>query len=180
MSTIELFEFPDMKGDSHSLTDDTPDLAQFGFLKRAQSIRVIGEPWVVFTDSKYQGQYAVFKEGIYSSIPGFSKSISSTRIVKGGLYEPKITVYEHINYGGRAQVLLKDADSLKTYGMETMVSSHKVDKGAWVLYQGDFFTGKTMVTIAGDSVPDYTKIDWNDKANSVKAIKAYQTYQTVV
>ncbi|KAE8633781.1 hypothetical protein XENTR_v10002090 [Xenopus tropicalis] len=180
MSTLELFEFPDMKGDSHSFTADAADLATVGFLKRAQSLRVIGEPWIVFTDLKYQGKYAVFKEGIYSSIPGFSKSICSTRIVQGGLYEPKITVFEHINYLGRAQDLGKDADSLKTYGMESMISSHKVAKGAWVLYQGDFFTGATMVTIAGDNVPDYTKIGWNDKVNSVKAITPYQTYQTVV
>ncbi|KAM4808001.1 epidermal differentiation-specific protein-like [Rhinophrynus dorsalis] len=175
MSRIELFEFPDMKGDSESLVADSPDLSLLGFHKRAQSLRVIGEAWIVFTDLKFQGDFAVFKEGIYSSIPGFSKSISSLRIVKGGLYEPKITLYEHINYGGRVQPLTKDADSLKPYGLNNMISSHKVDKGAWVLYEGEFYTGKTMVTIAGDNVPDYTKIGWNDKASSVKSITAYQT-----
>uniref|UniRef100_A0A6I8QMT6 Beta/gamma crystallin 'Greek key' domain-containing protein n=1 Tax=Xenopus tropicalis TaxID=8364 RepID=A0A6I8QMT6_XENTR len=171
MSKIELFEFRDMCGDSLSLSADTPDLALVGFLKRAQSLRVFGEPWIVFTDLKYQGHFVVYKEGSYNSIPSVSRLICSLRIVKGGLYEPKITLYEQANYGGRAQVLQKDADSLKPYGLYKLISSHKVEKGAWVIYDDDFFTGNAMVTIAGDTIPDYGKTGWRYKASSVKSIQ---------
>ncbi|OCU01524.1 hypothetical protein XELAEV_18007315mg [Xenopus laevis] len=179
MSTIELFEFRDMHGDSVSLSADSPDLSLVGFLKRAQSLRVFGEPWIAFTDLRYKGHFVVYKEGSYNSIPSVSRLISSLRIVKGGLYEPKITLYEQANYGGRAQVLQKDADSLKPYGLYKLISSHKVEKGAWVIYEGEFYTGNTMVTIAGDTTADYGKTGWCYKASSVKSIEAIDTYLTV-
>ncbi|OCT73372.1 hypothetical protein XELAEV_18036355mg [Xenopus laevis] len=169
-NTLELYALPNLKGDSHSLQADSPDLSTVGFLKRAQSLKVIGDPWIVFTGTKYQGEFFNYKEGTYNSIPSFANKISSVRVVPGGFFTPKITVYEHINYGGKMVPLEKSADSLKPYLLDNMASSHKTHSGAWILYDGDHYRGKKMITVAGDQVPNYVPLGWNDKVSSMKPI----------
>ncbi|OCT73361.1 hypothetical protein XELAEV_18036344mg [Xenopus laevis] len=169
-NTLELYEFPNLKGDSHSLQADSPDLSTVGFLKRAQSLKVIGDPWIVFTETKYQGEFFNYKEGTYNSIPSFANKISSVRVVPGGFFTPKITVYEHIHYGGKMVPLEKSADSLKPYQLDNMASSHKTHSGAWILYEEEYYRGKRMITVAGDQVPNYVPLGWNDIVGSVKHI----------
>uniref|UniRef100_A0A8C5P6H6 Beta/gamma crystallin 'Greek key' domain-containing protein n=1 Tax=Leptobrachium leishanense TaxID=445787 RepID=A0A8C5P6H6_9ANUR len=136
MSKLELFAEVDMKGESVSVSADTPDLTSVGFLRHAKSLRVYGEdPWIVFSDINYRGDFRAYKEGEYNSIPGFENMISSVRVVRGGLYDPEITVYEHIYYGGKSLNLKKNAQDLSTHGMNDMISSHIVHRGAWLLYE---------------------------------------------
>ncbi|CAH2297396.1 Hypothetical predicted protein [Pelobates cultripes] len=168
MSKLQLFAYTDMKGDSVSLDNDIPNLASVGFLKRAKSLRVHGDPWVVFSDKNYKGEFKIYKEGDYNSIPDFEDMICSVRVVNGGLYDPQITVYEHINYGGRSLILTKNVEDLSSYEMSNMVSSHKVQNGVWILYDKKHFQGSKMVALAGDAVPNYKDIGWNDKVNSLK------------
>ncbi|OCT73362.1 hypothetical protein XELAEV_18036346mg [Xenopus laevis] len=167
---IELYALPNLQGRSHSLQADSPDLSTVGFLKRAQSLRVIGDPWIIFTETKYQGDFTYYKEGTYNSIPHFANKISSVRVVPGGFFTPKITVYEHVNYEGKMVTLEKSADSLKPYQLDDMASSHKTQHGAWILYEDEYYRGKKMITVAGDHVPNYVPLGWNDKVSSVKPI----------
>ncbi|XP_040216816.1 beta-crystallin B1-like [Rana temporaria] len=176
MNTLELFEFPDFKGQSESIKEDTANLRDVGFLKKAQSLKINGEPWFLFSEAGYKGQFRCFKPGNYSSIPAFQKNICSARRVKGGLYNPKITLYEHIYYGGRPVTLEKPTDSLQSYGFDDMASSHKQVSGAWILYAGEYYTGDQIVALAGDEISDYRKINWNDKASSLKPVLPYEVY----
>uniref|UniRef100_A0A1B8XYD8 Beta/gamma crystallin 'Greek key' domain-containing protein n=1 Tax=Xenopus tropicalis TaxID=8364 RepID=A0A1B8XYD8_XENTR len=166
---LELFSEPNLKGDSVKLKADSGDLSSVGFLKRAQSLRVVGDPWIVFTGTQYQGEFTHYKEGS-CNIPGFANEISSVRVVPGGILTPKITLYEHIKYGGRAVTLEKAAESLKSYGFDNMISSHKTESGAWILYDGEHYRGSRMVTVAGDRVPNYVPLGWNDRVSSVRPI----------
>ncbi|XP_077323515.1 epidermal differentiation-specific protein-like [Lithobates pipiens] len=175
MNTLQLFQFPDFKGASVSIKKDTADLATVGFLNKAESLKITGEPWVVFSGTNYRGDFRVFKEGNYNSIPGFK--INSVRHVQGGLHNPKITLYEHIHYGGESIDLERPTDSLRPYKFDNKVSSHKFVSGAWILYEGEFYTGKQIITLAGDEIPDYRKIGWNDKVNSLKPVLAYEVYK---
>lgn len=176
MNTLELFELPDFEGASVSIKEDTPSLRDVGFLNKAQSLKITGEPWFLFSDANYKGNFRCFNQGNYSSIPAIQKDIESARHVKGGLYNPKITLYEHINYGGRAVTLEKAANSLKSYGFDNMASSHKQVSGAWIVYAGEYYTGDQIVALAGDEVPDYRKIGWNDKASSLKPVQPHDAF----
>ncbi|XP_073472521.1 epidermal differentiation-specific protein-like [Aquarana catesbeiana] len=174
MNTLELFEFPDFKGAFASIKQDIADLTSVGFLKKAQSLKICGDPWFIFSEAGYRGKFRCFKEGNYNSIPEFQKNISSVRLVKGGLYNPKITLYEHINYRGKSFTLDRPTDSLKPYGFDNMVSSHKWVSGAWILYTREYYTGDQMVALAGDENPDYRTLGWNDKVSSLKPVLPYE------
>ncbi|KAE8594807.1 hypothetical protein XENTR_v10019808 [Xenopus tropicalis] len=166
---LELFSEPNLKGDSQRLTADSGDLSSVGFLKRAQSLRVTGDPWIVFTGTQYHGEFTHYREGSCNT-PGFANQISSVRVVPGGLLTPKITLYEDINYEGRAVTLEKATETLKSHGFDNMTSSHKAERGVWILYDGEHYTGSGMVTVAGDWVPDYVPLGWNDKVSSLRPI----------
>ncbi|XP_075042035.1 epidermal differentiation-specific protein-like [Mixophyes fleayi] len=172
-TTLELFEEPDFKGNPISLHGDVPDLSANGFLNEASSMRITGDPWVVYKGKNYGGDYQVYKQGNYSSIPEFNNQIASVRVVKGGLYNPKITVFEHIHYGGKTATITHAERSLKPYEMDNMISSHKVESGCWILYEKENYQGRNMITLAGDEVADYRSIDWNDKVNSLKPAEPY-------
>ncbi|XP_068121814.1 epidermal differentiation-specific protein-like [Hyperolius riggenbachi] len=168
MSTLELFEFPGFKGDYEFLDDKNPDLSTVGFDQKAQSLKVIGDPWVVFTDHNYKGDFRIFTEGECPSIPAWSAKIRSAKIVRGGLYNPEITLYEGVNYEGKKLPLKKAATSLKSYGFDDMTSSQKDVKGAWILYSEDYYKGDHMVAVTGDDIPDYHSLQWGDKVSSLK------------
>ncbi|KAM4049280.1 epidermal differentiation-specific protein-like [Anomaloglossus baeobatrachus] len=170
MNTIELFEFPNFTGDSVSLDGDNADLTIVGFNKKAQSLKVHGDPWVVFTDTYYWGLFKCFSEGDYSSIPSLAKKITSARRVKDGLYQPNITLYENIYYNGRAVDLEKAATSLQPYGFNGVASSLTVKSGAWILYSEEYFKGDRMIAVAGEYIPLFSCCGWPYKARSLKPL----------
>lgn len=170
MSSLELFELPNFKGDYVSIDHETKDLTSIGFLQRARSLKVHGDPWIVFSGINYTGQFKCYSEGSYASIPAFEKKISSVRVVKGGLYNPTITLFEHGYYGGKSVTLTKAANSLKPYGFDNIVSSQKNVHGAWVLYSEEYYKGEQRVTVAGDNIEDYHALGWGDKVSSLKPL----------
>ncbi|KAM5125678.1 epidermal differentiation-specific protein-like [Mantella aurantiaca] len=174
MNFIELFECRNFSGASVSIHQDDPDLRNVGFLKKAQSLKVSGDPWVVFSEQCYKGNFRCFKQGNYSSIPAFDDMICSVRHVKGGLYNPKITLYEDVNYKGREVPLGRPTDSLKSYGFDNMASSHKVESGAWILFKMEFYRGDQMVALSGDSNPNYDTSGWNDVTSSLRPLDAFE------
>ncbi|XP_073472726.1 epidermal differentiation-specific protein-like [Aquarana catesbeiana] len=170
MSSLELFELPNFKGASVSIKQDTGDLTSNGFLQRARSLKVIGDPWIVFTGTSYTGEFNCYAAGPHSSIPAFEKKISSVRVVKGGLNTPTITLFEDIHYGGKTVTLEEAANSLKAYGLDNMASSQKNVSGAWILYSEDHYRGEQKITVAGDDIPDYHALHWGDKVSSLKPL----------
>ncbi|XP_073472715.1 epidermal differentiation-specific protein-like [Aquarana catesbeiana] len=171
MSSLELFELPNFKGDFVSIKQDTGDLTSNGFLQRARSLKVHGDPWIVFTGINYKGEFKCYSEGSYPSIPEFDKKISSVRVVKGGLYNPTITLFEHGYYGGKPVTLEKAANKLKPYGFDNMASSQKNVRGAWILYAEEYYKGEQRVTLAGDDIPDYHALGWGNKVSSLKPLE---------
>ncbi|XP_075704664.1 epidermal differentiation-specific protein-like [Rhinoderma darwinii] len=172
MNTLELFEFPNFKGESVSLDRDNSDLSTVHFLQKAQSLKVHEDPWTVFSNVNYHytGNFECFSEGHYPSIPSWANKISSARLVKGGLYQPKITLYEHVCYGGRSVYLENAENELRSSRLANMTSSHKDVSGAWILYSGEYYKGDRMVTVAGEDLSNYHSYGWGDKVNSLKPI----------
>ncbi|XP_073472654.1 epidermal differentiation-specific protein-like [Aquarana catesbeiana] len=179
MNALELFELPDFKGDFVSIEQDTKDLTSVGFLQRARSLKVHGDPWIVFTGISYEGKFKCYLEGSYPSIPALEKKISSVRVVRDGLYNPSITLFEHIYYGGKTVTLEKAANSLKPYGFDNMASSQNNVSGAWILYSEEYYKGEQKVTVAGDDIPDYHKFGWGDKVSSLKPLEPHEASEAL-
>ncbi|KAJ1211563.1 hypothetical protein NDU88_006921 [Pleurodeles waltl] len=169
MTIIHFFAEEGCEGiSSEGVTEDLPNLASIGFLKRVKSMRVSGNPCVVFKEGDFKGEFELFREGDHDSLGEFSEAISSVRVVKGGLRDPEITVYEHVNYGGKAATLTSPTPNLNSYEMNNMISSHKVTKGAWRLYQKEDYEGARFVALAGDNQASYCRIGRNDTVSSLK------------
>ncbi|OCT73365.1 hypothetical protein XELAEV_18036348mg [Xenopus laevis] len=170
MSSLQLFEFPNFKGQTLTLNNDTPDLSAVGFLQLAQSLKVHGDPWIVFDELGYKGKHQGYTEGGHSSIPGFEKQISSIRVVPGGFDNPSLALSPEVNYGGFSISLEKTVNSVKPQGMPDMALSAQVHRGAWVLYQQENHKGNSKVVVKGDEIPDCDPVGWGDKISSVKVI----------
>ncbi|XP_073472615.1 epidermal differentiation-specific protein-like [Aquarana catesbeiana] len=168
MNLIQLYPHQDYRGESVTINEDNPNLSTLGILKTTQSLVVSGDPWIVYSDINYQGAFKCFKAGNYSTLSLWGNKIKSVRVVKGGLDNPGITLYEDVNYEGRAVVLKAHVDSLKTHDFDKKALSHKVTQGAWILYSADAFSGDKMIMLMGDEVPDYSEINWQNKLSSLE------------
>ncbi|TSL61117.1 Epidermal differentiation-specific protein [Bagarius yarrelli] len=124
---------------------------------RCISATVIGNPWVAYTGAKFEGIPTVYEEGEYPNVY-YNDDISSLELVTEDLHNPQITLYEEENYKGRSLVLHCETNLL--YGtFNDTTSSHKVQRGAWVLYQHQNKGGYIEVARAGRDVPQYTWFD---------------------
>ncbi|XP_075441144.1 epidermal differentiation-specific protein-like [Ascaphus truei] len=137
-------------------------------MKRGSSLRVTGDPWIVFTEINYGGDFEMYEEGEHAIIPEFHNKIASVKVIKGGLSNHKINLYVDKDYKGVVTTLLNTQPKISWSGMDNKISSHKVESGAWILYDKEYFQGKMMAAVAGDNVPNYSTIQWDDKLKSLK------------
>ncbi|XP_058266008.1 epidermal differentiation-specific protein-like [Hemibagrus wyckioides] len=171
MNTIIVYENRNFKGLSREFTSDVPDLIQQNFDNCISSLKVIGNPWVAYTGANFTGEPTVYEEGEYASVY-YNDDISSLELVTEDLENPQITLYEEENYQGRSLVL--NCETNLRYGtFNDKTSSHKVQRGAWVLYQHKQRSGSIQVARAGHDVPKY---DWFDnRLSHVRPLKAGKT-----
>ncbi|XP_078533343.1 epidermal differentiation-specific protein-like [Lissotriton helveticus] len=169
MTTIYFYTEVGFKGEvSDAVEEDQADLATIGFLKRAKSMKVSGGLCVVFKETGFKDDFELFREGEYKNLDAFSEAISSVRVVKGGLGNPKITIYEKEGYRGVERTLTAATPNLNVFKMNDMVSSHKVTNGAWCLYEKEDYKGDRIVALAGDELPKYESIGFDNTASSLK------------
>ncbi|GAA6086897.1 epidermal differentiation-specific protein-like [Tachysurus ichikawai] len=133
MNKIIVYEHCNFEGLSKDFTSDIPDLIKLNFNDCISSLKVIGNPWVAYTGANFTGEPTVYEEGEYASVQ-YNDDISSLQLVTEALDNPQITLYEEENYKGQSLVL--DCETNLCYGdFNDKASSHKVQRGAWVLYQ---------------------------------------------
>ncbi|XP_027021035.2 epidermal differentiation-specific protein-like [Tachysurus fulvidraco] len=171
MNKIIVYEHCNFDGLSREFTSDVPDLIQLNFNDCISSLKVIGNPWVAYTGANYTGEPTVYEEGEYASVY-YNDDISSIQLVTEDLDNPQITLYEEKNYQGRSLVL--DCETNLHYGtFNDKTSSHKVQRGAWVLYQHKQRGGYILVARAGRDVPKYNWFD--NRLSHVRPLKAGKT-----
>ncbi|XP_075431713.1 epidermal differentiation-specific protein-like [Ascaphus truei] len=170
MNTIELFADPNFQGKTGaiSLHESSPDLTKKKFLNRTSSMRITGDPWIIFTEKNYGGDFEMYQEGEHAVLPEFNNKIASVKVIKGGLSTPKINLYVDNDYKGAVTTLLDAQYIISTSSMDNKISSHKVESGAWVLFDQQCYEGNMMAVVAGDSVPNYSAIQWDGKLKSLK------------
>ncbi|NXR43548.1 EDSP protein, partial [Zosterops hypoxanthus] len=122
-----------------------------------------GQPWVAYKHVEYKGPFLVFEEGEYESLPkGTNDKISSLQLITDDLRNPQITLYQHVEYKGRSRIVT-EATNLAGDKDNDIVSSHKVQRGVWLLFENSDERGPRYLARAHEDVPNYTKIDFNDR-----------------
>ncbi|XP_066572221.1 epidermal differentiation-specific protein-like [Amia ocellicauda] len=167
MSKIIIYEHNDFQGISKEFTSDVANLVDSNFNDCISSLKVIGQPWVLYADTNFSGRQWIFEEGDYATVEA-NDTFSSLQLVTEDLSDPQITLYEHSNYRGRSIVLTCETN-LCHGSFNDVASSHRVQRGAWVLYEHIDRGGVQMVARAGHDVPDY---GWfNDRLSHLRPLK---------
>ncbi|XP_034168063.2 epidermal differentiation-specific protein-like [Pangasianodon hypophthalmus] len=168
MNKIIVYENKNFQGLSREFTSDVPDLSNVSFDNCISALKVIGNPWVAYTGADFAGEPTVYEEGEYPSVH-YNNNISSLEVVTDDLDNPQITLYEKENYEGRSLVLNCETNLLHGT-FNDKASSHKVQRGAWVLYQHTDRGGYIRVARASRDVPKY---DWFDnRLTHIRPLKA--------
>ncbi|XP_062872208.1 epidermal differentiation-specific protein-like [Trichomycterus rosablanca] len=174
MNKIIVYEHINFGGLSKEYTTDVANLKTENFNDTISSLKVIGNPWVTYNDINFGKLLEVYEEGEYTSIKENDK-ISSLQLMTEDLSNPQITLYEHADYKGRSIVLT--TETKLSYGnFNDIASSHKVQKGVWVLYQHVDRRGDKMLARAGHDVPGYKTL--NDRISQVRPLKAGRPFVT--
>ncbi|XP_034167573.2 epidermal differentiation-specific protein-like [Pangasianodon hypophthalmus] len=168
MNKIIVYKDCNFQGLSREFTSDVPDLSNVSFDNCISSLKVIGNPWVAYTGADFAGEPTVYEEGEYPSVH-YNDDFSSLEVVTEDLDNPQITLYEEENYKGQSLVL--NCETNLVYGtFNDKASSHKVQRGAWVLYQHTDRGGYIRVARASRDVPKYDLFD--NHLSYVRPLKA--------
>ncbi|KAI4886796.1 hypothetical protein NFI96_013289 [Prochilodus magdalenae] len=167
MNKIIVYEHVNFQGLSREFTSDVSNLIDYNFNDCISSLKVVGNPWLAYRDVNFSGPQLVFEEGEYAQLET-NDTISSLQMVTEDLANPQITLYEHINYQGRS-IVINHETNLCCTSFNDLVSSHKVQRGAWVLYEHGNQTGSIMVARASRDVPDYAS--FNDRLSYLRPLK---------
>ncbi|XP_054036404.1 epidermal differentiation-specific protein-like [Dryobates pubescens] len=133
MNRITVYERDNFEGLSREFTCDVPDLHELDFGNCIASLKVVGQPWIAYTVSKYEGESHVFEEGEYPSVER-PNSFSALRLVHHDLGDPQIILYEQPNFQGACKVVTEETNLAYGY-FNDRVASHVVQRGVWLLYQ---------------------------------------------
>ncbi|XP_069099077.1 epidermal differentiation-specific protein [Pleurodeles waltl] len=169
MNTITVYEHANFQGLHKTFTANVQNLVNESFNDCISSVKIVGQPWILYEQKDYQGWSLALEEGEYSGL-SMNDGVSSLRLITDDLSNPQITVYEHINGGGKAVVLTEEANL--TFGsMQDNISSHRVQRGAWALYEHINRGGRCIVARAGEYLANYCDIGFNDQVSHVYPLR---------
>ncbi|XP_006012680.1 epidermal differentiation-specific protein-like [Latimeria chalumnae] len=170
MNKIIVYEKCSYQGLQREFTSSIPSLLEVDFNNTIASLVVIGQPWIAYQKPMFKGEARVFEEGEYKQVDD-GNTFSSLQLIRDDLKDPQITLFEHVNYGGRKKVI-REETKLSLGDFSDRASSHKVDRGAWVLYEEADGGGRWFLARAGRDRPDYTLFGFNDRFSYLRPLKA--------
>uniref|UniRef100_A0A4W4E0S3 Beta/gamma crystallin 'Greek key' domain-containing protein n=1 Tax=Electrophorus electricus TaxID=8005 RepID=A0A4W4E0S3_ELEEL len=142
MNKIIVYEHINFEGLSKEFTSNVSNLVEHFFNDTISSLKVIGNPWVAYTDINFSGSQAVYEEGEYNRVNP-NDSISSLEMITDDLTNPQITLYEHshINFEGLSKEFTSNVSNLVEHFFNDTISSLKVIGNPWVAYTDINFSG---------------------------------------
>ncbi|NXE71981.1 EDSP protein, partial [Calcarius ornatus] len=175
MGKIIIYEHVYFQGKFKVFTTDAPNLAAVGWNDIVSSVEVIGQPWVAYEHVDYKGQFRVFEEGKHNSVgKEMNDRISSLQVIRENLYNPQITLYEHVEYKGKSRII-REATNLAAGEYDDIkndtVSSHKVQRGVWLLCEHSDGSGIQYLAREPEHLPNYKEIDFNDKLSFLRPLR---------
>lgn len=173
MNRITVYERPDFEGLSREFTCDVPDLHELDFGNCIASLKVVGQPWIAYTEPKYEGEPHAFEEGEYPSV-GRPNSFSALRLVHHDLGDPQITLYERPNFQGACKVVTEETNLAYGY-FNDRVASHVVQRGVWLLYQHPGRGGWHCLAWPGERLADYKpELNFQARLSHLRPLKPGQ------
>lgn len=188
VTRVTFFEYEGFGG--RSFTADRPinNFERFGFNDRASSVEVVGGPWEVCDDLRFNGRCVVLRPGRYSSLAamGLNDRVSSVRSVSPNAridesrYAPapaaavaseQITFYEREGFGGRPVTIDRPIDNFERNGINDRASSIEVISGTWEACENARFDGRCVILRPG-RYPSLAAMGLNDRISSVRPISA--------
>ncbi|AXN91113.1 putative beta/gamma crystallin domain-containing protein [Namao virus] len=179
---IIVFDHKNFEGPSRTFTEEDCDhdgiinLGQKSFSKVISSIKVIGQPWILYNydprvpQSSLKDTFTIFEEGNYSEIE-LDNVISHMLFIDDDLSSPKIELFKFINFKG---------DSITAEGPINLLNSDitrsnscKVERGAWIL-NSEYIAGlKPIIVRTGQHNSEYSRNKfYNTDAHHVRPLKA--------
>uniref|UniRef100_A0A8B9I3Q1 Beta/gamma crystallin 'Greek key' domain-containing protein n=1 Tax=Anser brachyrhynchus TaxID=132585 RepID=A0A8B9I3Q1_9AVES len=166
MGKIIIYEHANFQGYSKELTRDVANLKDIDWNDCISSVKVIGQPWVAYEHMNYTGRLMVFEEGEHSFVGReMNDKITSLMLITENLHNPQITIYEHDQYQGKSKVIT-EATNLARGHYNDMASSHKVQRGAWLLCEHSDGSGFRYIAREHEHLPSYRAINFNDNFGS--------------
>ncbi|NWH26400.1 EDSP protein, partial [Grus americana] len=171
MGKIIIYEHANFQGYSKEFTSDIDDLKHVDWNDCVSSVKVIGQPWVAYEHVNYTGKLLVFEEGEHSFVgTEMNDKISSLKLITENLHNPQITLYEHAQYQGKTRVITEATNLSRGYDND-IISSHKVQRGAWLLCEHSDGGGFCYIAREHEHLPNYNTINFNDKLSFLRPLR---------
>ncbi|NWU40191.1 EDSP protein, partial [Hylia prasina] len=171
MGKIIIYEHVNFQGLSKEFHTTIANLKDADWNDIVSSVKVIGQPWVAYEHKNYGGRFLVFEEGEHKFVgKDMNDRISSLQVITEDLSNPQITLYEHIDYQGKSRII-REATNLAAGHDNDIMSSHKVQRGAWLLCEHSDGSGFQYIAREHEHLPNYKAIDFNDKLSFLRPLR---------
>lgn len=185
---VTFFEREGFGGRSFTADRPVSNFERFGFNDRASSAEVVGVPWEVCDDVRFNGRCVILRPGRYPSLAAMSlnnrvssvRSMSPNARIDERRYAPaptaapaaeQITFYENEGFGGRHVTTDRPIDNFERNGFNDRASSIQVLTGYWEVCDDVRFNGRCVVLRPGN-YPSLAAMGLNDRVSSVRNISA--------
>ncbi|XP_033915992.1 epidermal differentiation-specific protein-like [Melopsittacus undulatus] len=176
MGKITVYEHANFQGYSREFTSDIANLKDVDWNDCISSVIVVGQPWVAYEHSNYRGELLVFEEGSHNYVGNkMNDKITSLQMITENLLNPQITIYEHDYYEGKCRVITEPTNLSRGHDDNT-VSSHKVQRGVWLLCEHGDGSGFRYIAREHEHLPSYRAIDFNDKLSFLRPLLPGRSY----
>ena len=132
---LTLFSEPSCGGTSKELTESEVNITKVGVKFAIKSAKVDGNPWILFSEERYQGFLAYLEEGTYNDLTTLGLptdyKVASVKYKKDSLAHPQIKVFNSSSFKGDSANTYWGGDSGSTG--EKMKSLDVGLAGVWVI-----------------------------------------------